>query len=105
MNRYRQDLDGRLDAYAHESITVSATAIPLTFTNIVPTTGRPAERLLVTLETDNVRYTYDGTTPTATVGHLLNVGDVLTLNGHGNIRRFQAIRVTTDATLKVTYER
>lgn len=110
MNRARHTLDARLDAYTHEALAVSSTAVPLTFNNIVPQTsgsfpGRPAERVFISCETDQVRYTYDGTTPTASAGHLMNVGDILILSGHGNIRRFQAIRVTTDATLRATYER
>lgn len=106
-SRIRQDLEASLDGFAHESITVSSVAKKLTFATFspAPTTGRTAERALITTETDAIRYTYDGTTPTSSVGHLLPSGTVMVLAGYGNISRFQAIRVTTDATIKVSYER
>jgi hypothetical protein len=63
-------------------------------------------RAVMTLETAQVRYRYDGTNPTSSEGHLLEIGETLVLEGAANIDKFKAIRTgSTDGTLKVTYER
>ena len=95
--------------YDHESITIDATVggVGLTASKIRPTGGhaREAVRVLITVETAEIRYTYNGTAPTTTVGHILNVDDALTLYGQPSIDRFKAIRTgATSGTIKVTYE-
>ena len=93
-------------AFAFESITVAGTAIGPTAATISPTGAPGAVRATLTLETAQVRYRYDGTAPTATEGHLLEVGDVLTLEGHVNISRLLAIRTGgTSGVIKASYER
>lgn len=95
-----------LSAMGHESITVAATAVGFTSATITPTTGRPCSRAFVTAETAQMRYTYDGTTPTSAVGHLLDVGDVLAVEGITNVVNFKAIRTTASSgTLMCTYDR
>lgn len=93
-------------AYAHESITVSKTAVGLTESNIskaINLFGREVSLVTCTLETATIRYTWDGTTPTSSVGHLLNVGDKIFLDKDDAIK-FKAIRTgTTNGVLKVTY--
>ncbi len=107
---------GQRHAFAYEAITVSNTAIGVTaataFPRLVTGTGgyavsqdNGAEEAVFSVETDNVRYTLDGTVPTASVGHLLLPNDILTLVGRDAIRKVKFIRVTTDASLKVTYFR
>ena len=98
--------DNGRDFFTYEAITVAGTALSLTRATYEPTTvGQPnAKYALMTVETDQIRVTFDGTTtPTATVGHLLNVGDTIELHGQNNIKNFQAIRVTTSASLRVSY--
>lgn len=86
--------------YAYESVTVAGTAGSLT-----AATADNAVKATVTVETAQVRYRGDGTAPTAAVGHILNAGDVLTLESNDEIKRAQFIRTTgTSATLRVTYE-
>lgn len=96
-------------AYDHEAITISTTAIGFTSTKVVPDNDqnpRPAFEAYVTVETDKVRYRLDGTDPTSTTGHELAAGDTLTITGTNNIRRAKFIRSGTgDATLRVTYSR
>lgn len=60
-------------------------------------------KALYTIELNNVRYRTDGTAPTTTEGHLLYVGDVLTVTGISDIRNFQAIGTVGTATIKVSY--
>lgn len=55
------------------------------------------------LETAQIRYRLDGTAPTTTVGHLLEIGERLILEDHDEVKRFLAIRTGgTSGTLPVT---
>lgn len=83
-----------------ESLTISsASAVAITSTII----DQHPDDGLITVETAAVRFRIDGTAPTATVGHVLEVGDVLELRGMGELSKFQAIRRDgTDATLRVS---
>jgi len=97
------------DPVDYESITVSNVAKTLTASKYFTagsgtTTGvELAQRAIVTVEDDEVRIRFDGTAPTSSEGHLLGVGDQVELDNIQELRSFQAIRVTTDAKLKVTY--
>ena len=91
-------------AVAFESVTVAGTAIGPTATILVTTNGKPIVEMLGRLETGQVRFTLDGTTPTSSVGTLLEVGDMITVKGGANIAQFKAIRTTgTSGALKLTY--
>lgn len=97
-----------LVAMGHETVTVDNTGGGKGFTAsvITPTSGRPAQRAFLTLETASIRFTYDGTAPTTTVGHLMNAGDVLVIEGIANVSAFRAIRTgSTSGALVCTYER
>ncbi|MCK5563686.1 MAG: chitobiase/beta-hexosaminidase C-terminal domain-containing protein [Planctomycetes bacterium] len=94
-----------LEGYAHESITVSSSAIGFTAATMKPEGGaknRPDETIFV-VETQAIRYTTDGTDPTSALGLLGSVGDVITIKGEANANAFRAIRVTTDATIQPHY--
>ena len=53
-----------------------------------------------------IRYTYDGTTPSATVGHILADAGILVLNGQNQMSAFKAFRqASTDSEITITYER
>lgn len=82
----------------YEPLTISSTAVPLTAAEYLG-----YNQALVTVETDAVRYRIDGTDPTATEGHLAIVGSVIVLESLDEITNFNAIRVTTDATIRVSY--
>lgn len=70
---------------------------------------RQVKRAVISVETAAVNFTIDGSTPSVTsginCGHLLNVGDILTLNDINEIRNFRAINAvaSSGAILKVTY--
>lgn len=86
---------------AFQTITVSTIAIGLT----VATIDRD-EEALVTVETQPVRFRFDGTDPTSTVGHLLAANDILKLNSRDQLSRVRFIRssaATGDATLQCSY--
>ena len=93
--------------FAHESVTIDATAggIALTSGTYNPTNDIGARRALLSLETAQIRYTTDSTAPTATVGHIMEVGDVVAITGP-DIAKWRGFRTgATSGTLKATYER
>lgn len=93
--------------YAYEAITVADTAIGFTSSNYMNSNASEvrASRAVCTLETAQVRYRYDGGTPTDAVGHVLNANDVVVIMGDDAIKNFKAIRTGgTSGSLKVTYE-
>ena len=65
---------------------------------------RVANRATITVETDSIRFFCDGSNPSAGVGHILVNGDMLILEHPDDIKNFRAIRVTTDATIQVSYQ-
>lgn len=95
--------DGAAAAFAK---TVSSTAIGLTNVAIGFTAAQvaAASRVLITVETQSVRFAYDGTTPTAANGHLVAAGGTIALTGVVSIKKLLLIRVSTDATIQVTLE-
>ena len=95
---------GKHKGYNYESITV--TDAPIGFTASILLTSPPPKRALITAETAQLRYRYDGTDPASDEGHPLNPMDVLVLEGVKNLKNFKAIRTgDTSAVLKVTFER
>ena len=96
------------DCGGYEAITVADSAIGFTQGKIVPGSGSyegmSAQEVYCTLETAAIRFTIDGTTPTTSVGHLLNTGDTLKLSNPNMIQNFSAIRTaSTNGSLKVSY--
>jgi len=58
----------------------------------------------MTLETASIRYWCDGTDPTTSAGHLVEVGDQIILNSAAQIAGFTAIRTgSTSGKLMVSY--
>ena len=83
----------------YEDLTVSSTALKLTYNNH----GHNTVRIFV--ETDGVRFRLDGGVPTATSGLLAPVNSTIELESAEEVFDFRAIRVTNDATLRVQYGR
>lgn len=95
---------GQYAAFAHETLTVTNAVKVLTASTYV-VGSRYSQAAYITIEDADVRYTYDGTTPSATVGHLLTSGSSIALSGHRDISTFKAYRAAgIDATLRITYE-
>jgi len=96
-----------LNAFAFETLTIAGSATTCTSATYQPASGPPASRaILGPLEAGQIRWRADGTAPTASVGHLMEVGDPLILEGLVTINKFQAIRTgAVSGSLPVTYER
>lgn len=93
--------------FNHESISVDNTAggVGLTATTYKTTAGY-ATHAFITVEDGPIRYCYDGTAPTSSVGHKAGNGTTLVLIGQHQMDSFKAIRTgSTNGTLRVTYER
>ena len=87
------------DFSAYETITVSGTAGGLTAATI---SGKSSA--LITVEVAAVRFHVDGSTPTATVGHVLEVNDVLELDTPEVMSKASFIRKGgTSGTLRCSY--
>lgn len=93
--------------YAYETLTVtSATIGRLTATKYLPNNASFAQKAVISVETDTIRYMYDGlTTVATTVGHSLGSTGVLVISGIQNITNLRILAVSATATLQVTYER
>jgi hypothetical protein len=102
-------INGQPGAFAFEGpLTVTNSVKTLTATVYIsrPTTAAPTRSAIfatISVESNSIRYTLDGTTPTTSVGHRLDAGDVLFLSSFDDIKNFQAIRISADAELQVTY--
>ena len=86
---------------AFESLTVAGTSVGLT-----SATFANRNRALVTVETAQVRFRFDGAdnAPTASVGHILEVGDTLELDSEHQLEHIRFIRTGgTSATVRCAY--
>jgi hypothetical protein len=83
---------------SYQQLTVSGTAVALTVPN-------NANKAMIMLETDDIRWRDDGTAPSSTVGMYLYTGSTLQLNSLTSLNNFRAIRVNGDATLNISYYR
>lgn len=94
----------------YSTLTVSSTALVMSAA-CSPLMPQNTKGAIITVETDQIRYRYDGTAPTSSEGHLLNPGDVLTFNSwiapkrdwSSILKSIQVIRVTADAKLKISW--
>jgi hypothetical protein len=93
--------------YDAESLTVDTNLNVLTaskYKDSVSSGG--ATDAFITLETANMRYRYDGGSPTSSVGHILYDGGVLILKGQNQMSNFKFIQTGANSgSIYVTYER
>lgn len=86
-------------------ITVSSTAVGLTESTYAPSGAAPADLAVCGVATDAIFYRDFGGVPTATTGMRVAASASFTICGLTNIRKFRAIRETSDANLKCAYYR
>lgn len=93
------------DYYAFEQVTVANTAIGLTSATISQGGGhKQVVAASCRIETAEVRYRFDGTAPTSTVGALLEPGDTIVLTDAVAMKQLQFIRTgSTSATASCSY--
>ena len=93
-----------MKAVASETITVSSTSLGFTEATLEDKRGSIDEirKAIFVVEDDGIRFTLDGSIPTASVGTPAYVDDVVEIDA-SDIESFRAIRQTTDASIFVTY--
>ncbi len=92
---------GLFTAFAFEKLSVTNSVTSLTASKY----GDKVKRAVITVETAQIRYKYNGDDPTTTEGHISQPQDVITIRGTQNIQNFRAIRTgSTSANLHITYE-
>jgi hypothetical protein len=92
------------------TLTVSSTSIGLVSASPAlingQVSGKTVRRAVISCTVDDVMWRADGTAPTDTVGHPLDKGGSMSLTGANYkslLGALRFIRVTTDATLFITY--
>mgnify|MGYP006266656553 CR=1 FL=1 len=88
-----------LPAKDFETITVSTTALMLNSSKV-----HAAERAVVQVQAQSIRVRWDGGTPTDTIGFLYAANSIFAICGQENMAKLRMIRVSSDATVVVTYE-
>ena len=85
-------------AVSHETLTIAGTAVGFSASTITPGSSTSSVTFCYgKVETAQARYLHDGTTPTASLGILADIGDVIQLHGAADIRNFRIIRVSGSA--------
>jgi hypothetical protein len=95
-------------AYALKGNTISTTALAISHASWSwgSTDLAEADRAVVACNTEGVALTYDGTTPTASLGIPLAAGANLEVKGNANIRALKLIRSGgSDAAVTVQLEK
>lgn len=95
-------------AYRTKTHTISSTAVAISAVAWGWTAGdlATAERAFITSHTTGVVMTWDGTTPTTTLGMAIAAGATVEVIGNGNVQAIQLIRSSgSDATASVTLEK
>lgn len=98
---------GIRNAFGFESISVTSTVQSLSTTYVNAAGGTvPDISAYITMETGSCRWRADGTSPTDSLGHLLDSGESVSIAGYHNLKNFRAILSgSTTGTMMVTYEK
>lgn len=92
--------------YGFEQLTVTSGVQVLTPSKYKDSnTSGGASAAFITNDGSALRYTYDGTTPSTTVGHKLPDAGILVLQGQNQMSNFKCFAVTSDTIISVSYER
>lgn len=85
----------------YRQIAVSTSAVALaSATGGIP---KGAQRAVIDVEANDIRWRDDGTAPTASVGMLAKANTIFELPSVTSINAFQAIRASADGVLNITY--
>jgi len=92
--------------FADESLVVTTAVQVLTPSKYKDSsTSGGASSAFITNYGAAIRYTYSGTSPSATVGHVLQDGGILVLTGQNQMESFKCYALSSNSELFVTYER
>lgn len=95
------------EATGYEALAPTAKT-GITASLITPATGSgswanvDAQAALITVETEPIRFTIDGTTVEATVGHRMDAGQSYVVLGSVNVKKFSCIDISSASSVKIT---
>jgi hypothetical protein len=95
-------------AYQTKVTTIAGTAVAISAAAWSWTSGylALADHAVITAHTEPVCMTWDGTTPTATLGMYIPAGGTVTVVGNANVQAVQLIRQgSSSATVSITLEK
>jgi len=104
-SQYHYTFGKELKVYDMETLTVAGTAVAFTAAKLAVASKEKAIRAWVTVAGADVRYRVDGTAPTAAVGHAVENGGTIEIEGQTNLERFRIIAQSGTATVTVSYSR
>lgn len=88
-------------AISSEKLTIGATAVSPAAATLNPTGQQDVQQLIGILEDADVRYLFDGTTPTASLGLPLLAGQAFILEGAENLKQLSFIAQSGTAVLNL----
>lgn len=86
-------------------VFTAGTSTAFTPGKLSTTEGDKTTRAVVQIEGADIRITWDGTTPTATLGLKVTDGSWFQIVGEDNITNFKAYSITSEATAYIMYEK
>jgi hypothetical protein len=89
--------------FAHETITVSTTAVGFTLATYAPSSPPKANQAFVSVNSNSVRVWFDGTSPTASDGILIAAGQTFRVCAASLARTLMIRAVGVDAEVAVQY--
>lgn len=95
-------------AYETKAATIAGTAVAISAVGWSWTTGNlvQADQAVITAHTEPVCMTWDGTTPTSTLGMYIPANGTVTVVGNANVQAVQLIRQgSSSATVSITLEK
>lgn len=95
-------------AYRTKAATISSTAVAISAAGWSWTAGdvEAADAAVITAHSQPVVVTWDGTTPTATVGQHVAAAATIRVEGNANVQNVKLIRQAgSDATVSITLEK
>lgn len=101
----------QMDAFDYEALTVAGTAVRFTLATVSPANGPSAKAADCSVESNSIRYRYDGSTsasgpnPTSSEGHVIAANERFMVIGTNNVLRWRGIQVSGAATLRCTFLR
>lgn len=92
-------------AFALAQGTVSSTALDLDAFGFTAAEVAAADKAVISVINNPIMITWDGTTPTVTLGRIVSANDTVTVEGRVSVKRLKMVRQTgSDAEVTVHLE-
>lgn len=92
--------------YAFDSLTVDTSTRTLTSAKIIRSSAKEVPQAWMTMETGDMAYTLDGSSPTVANCHIMKADAVMTVVGYEDLQNFRFMQIgSTAGKLKVSYQK